>query len=143
MTWHEVAPSLTLILLVLALIGLGYLVARSRGWTIQAQDVRIRLMAKRVDEAHQIATTAEQSATRAHESIDYSVRALTEEFAKISSRLDALLVIRETVREMEGRVEATQQEVEIVKAQLATLGCRYVACPLVAAAAPAEDESDG
>lgn len=109
------------------LVGLVHLVASARGWTLPVQDAKLRLLSRRVDEADLTARRADDSARIAHDAIDTSVRELTKEFARVHSRLDDLTMIRESARIMEDRVDASEQTLEQLKAQIASLRCAEVA----------------
>jgi len=100
-----------------------FIVHASRRWTLPAQDAKLTLLIKQVDAARHIANAAEESARVAHQSFNYALDGMRSRFDALDERLDSLLVLREGVRVIEERLDQTDQDLEVMRATLASLRC--------------------
>lgn len=108
-----------LLILMLACLGvLVYLTMLSRGWTLPGQDAKLDMLTRHATESRRQAEAAVSSARIAHDHIDTLTRGLGTQLSTMQRTLDDVLLVREQTRHLENRMDAAEQDVEIIKAQL-------------------------
>lgn len=110
-------------LLVATVGGLTHLHLKSRGWSIPFVSARLDTLEAAHVTTRRMTETNERHLNLQRTEVERTTQSILAEVRSIGERVDGLLILRDTVRDIDDRVQHVEREYGGIAAALQTLGC--------------------